>query len=331
MINEVHAPPKAARHMLRWTPTRWLAVCAAPLLGYQLWTIFGWLSDSPHQVMAFREAGTASWFAARLAELLVVVAMAGFIWKAVHDRRRLGRLNTDALLVIGAFTSAFWDPIYNWFTPAWMYSSNFINTSDWFAHAPGIVNPDAGSMPWPIIIVGVGYPVWCVGFAALVNAAMSWVARRRSAISSLALVSMAFVVSGSITVVAFGIFQAFDLMNAPGFRLGFLGNSQLLFFFYSGGLVFGGFACLRYFRDSAGKSLVERDPNGAVRILASIAACQLIVIIGWGLLTAPFSLHPSPYPTLPRHLVNGLCDTPGTQGSAYGACPGSPTFQLPTK
>lgn len=331
MVNEVDVPRESGRLQSRWTPTRWLAVCAVPLLGYQLWTILGWLFDGPYQVVAFRDAGTPSWYAARVAELLVVVVMAGYLWKAVRDRRRLGRLNTDALLVIGVLTSAFWDPIYNWLTPAWMYSSNFLNVNDWFAHAPGIVNPDAGSMPWPIFIVLVGYPVWCVGFAAVVNVAMSWVARRWPTAHPLILVGAAFVVSGAITVVSFSIFQVFDLMNAPGYRLGILGNSQSVFFFYSGGLVFGGLACLRYFRDGAGRSLVERDGNGVVRVLASIAACQLIVVVGWGLLTVPFSLKPSPYPTLPGHLVNGLCDAPGIHGTAYGPCPGSPGFEMPRK
>ena len=315
----------------RWGAARYLALAALPLLAYELWTLAAWLGDGPFQVTAERERGSTSWYGARVIEALVVLSVGAFLWRAVRDRRRLGRLSVDALLIIGMFTAAFWDPVYNWLTPAWLYSSNFLNVNDWLADAPLIVNTDAGTMPWPVIIVGVGYPLWGVGFAALVNVAMARVRARRPAIGPAGLAGTAFVVAGAITAAAFSIFQALDLMNAPGYRLGFLGDSQQLFFFYSGGLVFGGLACLRFFKDRDGFTLVERSRSGAVRVLAAIAACQIIVVVGWGLLTVPFSLHSSPYPELPRHLINGLCDAPGWEGTAYGPCPGSPGFELPIK
>jgi hypothetical protein len=307
----------------------YLALAAVPLLGYELWTLAGWIGDGPAQVTEFRDHGSTSWYAARVLEGLVVASVAAFVWHAVRERRRLGRLGTDALLIVGMFTAAFWDPVYNWLTPAWLYSSNWLNVNDWFAHAPLIVNPDAGDMPWPVIVVGVGYPLWGVGFAALVNRAMAAVRRRRPEIAAGGLVATAFLVAGVLTVASFSVFRAFDLMNAPGYRLDFLGDSQLAFFFYSGGIVFGGLACVRFFRDSDGRTLVERSGSGAVRVLAAIATCQLIVVIGWGLLTVPFSLHSSPYPELPEHLINGLCDSPGVTGTRYGPCPGSPGFELP--
>ena len=286
--------------------TRYLAVCAIPLLAYELWTLAGWIGDGPFQIVAYQDRDSLSWAAARVVEILVVGSVAGFAWIVVRDWRRQGRLTTDALLIIGMFTAAFWDPIYNWLSPAWLYTSNFMNVNDWFAHAPLIFNPEAGTMPWPVILVGVGYPLWGVGFAALVNLPMAALKARRPTAGPVLLAGVAFVVAGAITALAFGIFQSLGLMTAPGYRLGFLGDSQLIFFFYSGGLVFGSLACVRFFKDTAGRSVVEGSRSGWVRVLAGIAACQLIVVLGWGVMTVPFSLVSSPYPEVPPHLLNGL-------------------------
>jgi hypothetical protein len=294
-------------------------------------TLVGWFSDGPFQVTAYRDHSSTSWYAARVVEVVVGASVGGFVLKAVRDRRRLGRLNTDALLIIGMFTAAFWDPIYNWLAPAWFYTSNFLNVNDGFAHAPLIVNPDAGRMPWPVILGCVGYPLWGVGFAAVISVAMGRVQAHRPRISKAGLVAVAFAFGGAVTAISFGVFQALGLMTAPGYRLSFLGNSELVFFFYSGGLVFVGLACLRFFKDAGGRSLIERGRSGPTRVLAAIAACQIIVVMGWGLLTVPFSLAPSPYPKLARDLVNGLCNAPGVHQTDYGPCPGSPGFRLPTR
>ncbi len=205
----------------------YLALVAIPLLGYEVFTLAGWLGDGPAQITEYRDHGSTSWYAARVLEAIVVLSVAGFVWHAVRERRRLGRLGTDALLIIGMFTAAFWDPVYNWLTPAWLYSSNWLNVNDWLEHAPLIVNPDAGQMPWPVIVVGVGYPLWGVGFAAVVNLVMTRTREHHPQLSGGALAVLAFLVAGLLTVASFSIFKAFDLMNAPGYRMDFLGDSQL--------------------------------------------------------------------------------------------------------
>jgi hypothetical protein len=315
-----------------WGPAQYLAACAAVLLAYEAWTLAAWVADGPFQVTADRDRGSTSWYAARVLEVVVLASVAGFVVKAVRDHRREGRLGVDSLLIIGMFSAAFWDPIYNWLTPAWLYTSNFLNVNDWFAHAPGIVNPDAGRMPWPIVIVLVGYPLWGVGFAILTNVVMRAAQTRRPALSRARLAGVGLAVSVGLTWASFALFKAFGLMAAPGFRFGVLGDSDIFFAGLSGGIVFWALACLRFFRDDRGRTLFELGSRGGVTsVLAAVAACQLLVILGWGLLTVPFTLHSSPYPRLPAHLVNGLCDTPGTHGTAYGPCPGAPGFRLPVR
>jgi hypothetical protein len=307
-------------------PAVCLAACGVALLAYQLWTVAGWLADGPHQITADRSHGDLAWYAARAVELVVVASVAGFVVKAVRDYRREGRLGVDALLIIGMFSAGFWDPIYNWLTPAWMYSSNFLNVNDWLAHAPGVVNPDMGHQPWPVVIVLIGYPLWGVGFAMVVNVVM-----RAARARGIAPVPAGLVTAIAITVTSFSVFKALDLMSAPGFRFEFLRNSDVLVAGLSGGVVFWALACVRFFTVD-GRAFFERgSSNSFTSILAAMATCQMIVIVGWGLLTVPFTPHSSPYPRLPAHLVNRLCDAPGIQGTSYGACPGAPGFDLPRR
>jgi cation transport ATPase len=284
-------------------PMRVLAACAIPLLAYQLWTIAAWLGDHPHQITQYRTHGSTSWYSARVVEVLVVTVAVAFLAKAVRDSSRERRPSVDALLMIGMASAAFWDPIYNWIGPAWVYSDNFLNVNDWLGHAPLVPNPVAGRTPWPIIVVLVGYPVWGVGFAAITNAAMRAVRRRRLGLHPAVLGVVAFVVSVAITALAYGLFEAVGLMAAPGYRLALFGDDQIPVMALSGGVVFAAIACMRF-------AWKLRRRSVALDVLCAIAACQLAVIVGWGTLTVPASLYASPYPHLAPDLRNGLCVTP---------------------
>lgn len=325
-----------SRHAENWRPVRVLAVAGLALLAYEAWTLIGWLAAGPFQITRYRNPGSTAWTGARILEVAIVAGTVAIAAYVIRDCRRRRALTFDAMLIVGLTTAAFWDPIYNWLTPAWLYSSDWLNVNDWLAHAPLAVNRDAGRMPWPIVPVLVGYSFWGLGFAALVNAAMVRARRRRPSISRGALVAIAFVASGAITSASFAVFDVLHLMSAPGYRLAVLHDSLIAFFFYSGGLVFGAIACLRFFTDRDGLRWSERGIDTvrpgprrtATRLLATIAACQLFVIVGWGLLTVPASLLSSPYPRLPAHLINGLCNAPGVTGSTYGPCPGSSGFHL---
>jgi len=335
LVEETRATVRPAARV-RATPATVLAGLGLMLFAYQAWTIAGWLADGPFQITAERESGTTSLYAARALEATILVSTVAIATVVARRCLRERRLTVDAMLIAGMGSAAFWDPIYNWITPAWLYSSNWINVNDWFANAPLVLNPDAGSMPWPIVPVLVGYSFWGVGFAMVVNVVMHRARGRRPAISSAALVAIAFGVSGVVTAIAFNVFRAFDLMDAPGYRLAILGDSLSVFFFYSGGLAFGAVACLRFFTDDRGRIVTQRGLDAiaprrrrAVSLLATMAACQLIVVIGWGLMTVPASLYSSPYPKTPSHLINGLCDAPGASGTSYGRCPGSPGFRVP--
>lgn len=271
---------------------RALAGVAVMLLAYQTYTLSGWVGDSPHQITSGRIHSGTSWWAARAIEFLVLASVAGFVVHAARERRREGRIGIDGLLIIGMFSAAFWDPIYNWTDPAWLYSANWLNVNAWLDGAPGFAGHVNGQ-PWPIVIVLVGYPLWGVGFAMVVNLVMS---RAGNSI----LLGLATAIA--LTCGSFATFKAFDLMDAPGFRFSVLGNSDVLFAGLSGGIVFWGLALLR----EHGERLWSATST-ATRVLAAMAACQLIVVLGWGVLTVPFTSHASPYPgDIPAHLTQGV-------------------------
>jgi hypothetical protein len=311
------------------TLAAFLACSGAALLVYQLITVIPYFIDGP-KVSVNTGPRDLYWWTSRVFEVIVLASVVAWVIYVIRERRRVGRLGIDGLLIVGMFASGFWDPIYNWLVPAWMYSTNLVTLNDWFAHAPGFVNPDAGTMQWSLVIVLIGYPLWGVGYAILVDIAMRHVKRRRPGWSGGAMIAVGLLVGTVITGVSFGLFKAMGQMTAPGYDLGLPGD-ELIVMAVSGGLVFGTLGIVRHYRDAEGRTIVERPQRGWVRVLASAGTCQLLVIVGWGLLTVPLSLFSEPYPTdMPQHLIESYCDLPGAQPTTkYGPCPGSPGYRMP--
>jgi hypothetical protein len=313
-----------------------LSAAAALLAGfgvlvfaYQAIAWVGYLGDGP-RISVNLHHRDFEWWSARVVESIVVFSVVGWAIYVVRERRRTGRLGADGLLMLGMLAASFWDPIYNWLVPAWQYSTNLVTLNDWLAHAPGIVNPDAGTMQWSVVMVLVGYPLWGVGFGAVIDISMRNITTRFPDAPKMAVAGVGFVVAAALTAVAFSVFKALGLMCAPGFDVGMPGH-EIIPMALSGGVVFWGIGLVRNYRDDAGRTIVEWPSSGAVRFLAAAGLCQLIVVIGWGFLTVPLSLHSVPYPSgIPGHLIQQYCDPPGTRAdSAYGPCPGSPGFKMP--
>jgi len=303
--------------------TRALAAVGVLLLAYQAWTIAGWITDKPHQINTFQDRSSISWYAAQASQLLVIVSIATLLVYAVREGRRESRIGTIGLLLIGMFTAGFWDPIYNWLSPAWLYTSNLLNVNDWTAHAPGFVNPEAGHQPWPIFMV-LGYPLFTIAPGLAVCAVMRAVRRRHPSTSPAGLVAIGFAFLFVYASVSFRVSEALGIFAAPGYRLALFANNDAVVMGYSGAVVFVLVGCVLFFRDGDGRVFFDdRNQPTWVRVLSAIGACQLIVIVGWGLLTVPLNLYSSPYPELPRHIVSGLCHAPDTPGAAPPApCPG---------
>jgi hypothetical protein len=101
--------------------------------------------------------------------------------------------------------------------------------------------------------------------------------------------------------------------------------------------MFGCFGWLRYYKDDNGRTIVERGfdqvaPWARGLLVQSATSGAFFAIIALNII--PVNLHgfyADPYPELPASLINGMCNSPGVEGTSYGPCPGSRGFQMPVR
>jgi hypothetical protein len=313
---------------------RGLAVFGALIVAYELVTWARWLAAGPEQITQYRDAESASWAAARGFELLVGAVAIVLLVKVVRECRAQRRLTIDAKLLIGGVAALFFDPFGNFVQPAFFYSSNWLNLNSWTGFAPGVINPDAGRMPQPIFIMLV-YPFGLLAFAMITNAVMRAVRRRRPAWSGgrvLAAGSLVAFVCGVALEAPMFLLHLWSLPGAPReLSLFDDGHRYAAVEFLTTGMVFAGWAALRYFRDDEGRAVTERGVGTAGSVLATAAWCASLLII-LQFFVSVFAFQADPYPkAFPRHLTNGMCDVGPTSGTRYGPCPGSPGFRMPSR
>ncbi|MFE3000547.1 spirocyclase AveC family protein [Nocardia sp. NPDC059246] len=318
-----------------------LAVIGALVVGYALWTWGAWLAAGPAQITGHRDPHDVSWWVARAYEMIMLVAVVAVSVHIVRACLRERRLVFDAVMVIAGFFTLFWDPMVNWMQPNFMYSSQWLNLNTWTGYAPGVVNPTASQMPQPVFIMFI-YPFGLLAFAMVLNAAMSWAKRVRPQISNLALLAFSYAfgtVLGMVLEAPAFLSHLWALPGAPNtFALFGNGHRYPWAEYLTTGVVFTTFACVRFFKNDKGQTVVERGVEGfgtgwrtAVRILSTTAifAMSMWVLL---LVQIPAGLHSSPYPAdYPGHLINDLCSVRPDQPTTYGPCPGTPGFRMPVK
>ena len=321
----------------RGGPVPVLAAVGAACVAIQLAVYGAWLAAGPHQVRRFRDHDSASWYAARFFEVLIVVVSIAMLVHVVRQCRRERRLTFDAMLCL-AGAAAYWiDPIDNWLQPLFMYSSNWVNLSNWSGHVPLVQNPDAGRMPEPVLFIGLCYAFGFPLFLIAINAGMRAARRRRPALTAPQLVALTML-GGAAVDVAFELpmfmLRLWAYPGSPDIGIFPHGATKFpLVEIVVAGLVFGGLAALRFFRDDRGRTVLERGAAGVpARWRSAVSVLALVAVTNGAFLAAGIAemavgLYAAPYKPQPAHLVNGLCG-PGTR---YGACPGSPGYRLPLR
>ena len=133
-----------------------------------------WLADGPRQVTEFRDRTSASWYAAHAVEAAMLVVAVALIVHLVRDVRRQGRLLTfDVMFCLCGATLWWADEALNFWVPAFLPSSNFVNMNNPLGHMPGMINPDIGRAPDPLLftiplesagmLLGVWLLCWLAG------------------------------------------------------------------------------------------------------------------------------------------------------------------------
>lgn len=276
---------------------------------------------------------------ARVFEAGVILAGLILVPYLVRQCRREHRITFDAQFAIAGLLTTWVDPTVNFLQPAYMYNSNWVNLRGWCDHIPLVPNPDCGRLPEPVLFI---FPTYAFGFLAagmLGCRFMQWLRRRWPTLSTgrfLALALLGFLFFDLILEVIMVSSHAWSYPGSPRI-LSVLGNTHRLHVpdLITAMIFFFTFAAVRYFKDDHGHTFIERHTRHLSRPLSSATAFLALV----GLITsvallntltvAVTGLYADPYPVLPRHLVNDLCDTPGVSGTAYGPCPGTPGYRIP--
>jgi hypothetical protein len=309
-----------------------LATFGALIVIYEAITWGGWLAAGPVQITQYRDTHAASSTIARCYEIAVLVVSVLLLVKVVSECRRRRRLTLDGQLLIGGVAALFWDPFGNFVQPAFFYSSNWLNLNSWTGFAPGVINPDASRMPEPAFIMLV-YPFGLLAFAIATNAVMRFAHTHRpewSPARILAVGTIAATLAGMALEAPMFLLHLWALPGAPS--TGALFDNAHRYSpveFLTTGMVFAGWAAVRYFRDDQGRAFTERGVGTGGSVLAIVGWCSTLLIV-LQLIVTYFSFHAAPYPAAyPRDLVNGMCNLGTTQHTRYGPCPGSRGFKLP--
>ena len=325
----------------RWSWGQYLALVGLPILVLEVWTVAAWLMDSPFQITQYRDTNAPSWYTARVYEALAIVIFLVMGVIVVRGCIRARKFTFDAHFVLVGMTIFWADPSINFIGPTWLASSNWVNLNSPAGHIPGVINPDLGRVPDPLLFT---VPLESVGLLAAAMALGAYVRRvraRRPEISNGAimwrLIAIAFVVECvvEIPIVALGLWT----YTAPSWMSLPLGGSHMRFpvlEFVGGTCFFLLPALIRIFKDDRGQTICERGlsryaglPRQILTFLSLYGAVQIIMWLPATIPVMAYGPYQEPWPEYPRHLVNGVCDAPGWSGTRYGPCPGSPDYRMP--
>lgn len=243
----------------------------------------------------------------------------------IRPWRHEGRVGVDGLLVMAGLTVWWQDIITSYFGEFVVYNSWMVNRGSWVASIPGWLSyAQPGRMP---VI-----PLWFI-FASYVMVVIiagrygSWIMRGAKArwprMSKFELVAVGYVACVLWNFVLEGlIFLPLGIAEYPGGHWNIFPGTYHQYPIHEGlfmGAFYTGIACLRYFTDDRGRTLVERgiDRIGGgegkkfvVRALAVIGAVQLMMLMLYSLPSAIVVAHPGEWPAAIQersYLTNGIC------------------------
>jgi Spirocyclase AveC-like len=263
----------------------------------------------------------------------VVALLLVMYFIVIRPWRRDGHITLDGIIVLAATVLYWCDPLPNYFGPTHAYNSALLNWGSWGPHIPGWVSANGNHMLEPILYAGTWNGIGLIGLSMLFNSVMRRSKRRWPKLGKPGLIliavalgiffdfviEMAYVRLG--TYVYPGVFKPLTLFYGHHYQF------PLLVAIFTGGS-FGLIACIRYFTNDKGQTVVEGriDDVGVqpwqrhlLRFLAIFGVFNVLAMIPcaqyWWT-----SQHEAPWPKdiLERsYYMNGICGA-GTDV----ACPG---------
>ena len=255
---------------------------------------------------------------------------------------REGRLTFDGKLTIAWYSIIWLDPVGNYVRPQFMFNAYYVNRGSWVEGIPGWISPNGSNLADALLmeIPAYGMAVMAaVGTCRLMRA----IQRRRPHTGKVGLIGAAWVTSG-VLIVAFEAplcmrtgWASWSATALPDWLVIWPGTRWQVPLipdpiFWS--LVFTAMAALRFYRDDAGRSAVDRGLERTRLTVRAKTVVSTLAVVGFaniamGLHTIPsvwasFYLHKTV--EVPSYMRAGVCG----EGTSYD-CPGpDKPIKLPT-
>jgi Spirocyclase AveC-like len=341
-------PPSAANSLptnvsvaepRRIIAVKWWATLGALILTFIAYVLIDWVSGpffervptGPNDPPTFMKVAIIGFQA-----LSIPVALGLIYWFAVRPLIRERRLPLDGMLVLAFYTLWFQDPLSayggHWFT----YNSWAINYGAWVHSVPGwLSNGKPGAMLVEPILIMPGLYVYVFVITMFLGA---WVMRRTQAkwprVGKIGLVTACFASMVGFDIILEGvIFMPLGVWEYPGGR-GFSIFPGTYHAFPVNEIItvsatFTAIACLRYFRDDKGLTLVERGSEQLrtspvkqtlIRAFAVLAGVHVALFILYNVPNTWIGMHSKEWQ---QDLLNRSYFTDGLCGAHTDrACPG---------
>lgn len=316
------------------------AYAGAVILAFQIYVIVDWIAGPYFKRVPQGPSQPPGWMKAELIAwqvLSIPVALGLIYWFFVRPWRRERRVGIDGLIAVAAISLSFQDPWSAYAQPWFTYNSYMLNFGSWVAGMPGMsaYHAPGAMVQEPILFTSAAYVYAFIAAAAAGSYVMRRTRRRWPRISSPALIGVCFAAMCVFDFVLEGvIWLPLGVFEYPGGHWALFGmNSYHKYPLQEMLTVCGSFtavACLRFFHNDRGQSVVERgldEVRGSagrklgLRVFATIAFMNLAMLCCY---TIPNTIMSLNQPTWPKdlqqrsYLTNFVCGA-GTGGRL---CPG---------
>lgn len=338
---DVSAPP-IARETRQTRPVLAWAAIGGGFLALQLYIYTAWIASGPTRTPN-GPSPIPGWMKITTPTLQIIgcLSAAVFVYYfLVKPWRRAGHITLDGLLTLGYMTLFWQDPLQNYMNTHFTYNTYFFNYGSWVNFIPGWISPRNELIPEPLLF---GLPLYAsvlLGGVVLANLIMRKAKERRPdlGVFGLVMVCLAFMVMLDVVMEPLlMVVGAWEYPSAIPWMTVFHGK-YYQFPVYEAvlwGGVWTALACLRYFKNDRGQTIVERGVERVpcstrsktfLRFLAISGALNAIVLIGYAPPMWIMSMHAGEWPQdiqKRSYFTDGICG-PGTD---Y-ACPGK-TIPVP--
>ena len=225
----------------------------------------------------------------------------------------------------------------NYIQPTAMWNSYFLNWGSWYGNVFGWVSPNPEGMAEAVMMSGFWYPPGLLLAAILGTFLLRKAKARWPQLGVVGLIGICFGIFAIADIIMEVLYLRMGLYVYPtsGRRWTVFYGHYYQFPIYQAifwGAAWAAMACVRYFRDDKGRSVVERGIDevrctekrkAGLRILALAGVLNVAFLVLYNVPISLFQgLHPSTWPAdiqKRSYFTNGWCG-PGTDR----ACPGGP-------